>query len=292
MDVQAAINAGLFVEFVYSHFTTAAPIVDLNGKTVVNDYGEDVIPGKTYTVLKTIYCNDLATEVRPFCKDFVTIGIVAQNAADNNDIYVAVRGTEGVWEWLQDFKFLPKPFNNVPGGCFAEDGFTDMYQSFSFAASPSTTFMADLKKLIPANASVTVSGHSLGSALATLLAFDMAVNTSTKVGLYTLASPRVGDLTFERLFNHVVNNAYRVTNRLDIVPKTPPPLLYFHVGDETELIPSPAMKFDLGCEHHIGTYFNLLANLINPNQTQYLIQPSCLKNPPAATATPQATVQV
>ena len=36
--------------------------------------------------------------------------------------------------------------------------------------------------------------------------------------------------------NHIVPNAYRVGNRLDVVPKVPPPLMYFHVGDETELL--------------------------------------------------------
>ena len=261
MNVQAAIYAGLFVEFVYENWNTISQTTDLNGRAVVTGAGAPVILAKNYAVVKTIYSNDLATDIspnRPALEGYKTMGIVAQNTADPNDVFIAIRGTEGVWEWMQDFKFLPRPFPNVQGSGLAEDGFTDMYLSFSLTAGPSSTFLKDLAALIPAGAKVTISGHSLGSALATLLALDMAVNTKFPVTLYTLASPRVGDLTFYNLFNHVVPDAFRVANRMDIVPKTPPPLFYFHVGDETELVPPSSLKFELGCEHSILSYFNML----------------------------------
>jgi triacylglycerol lipase len=141
--------------------------------------------------------------------------------------------------------------------------------------------MKDVKALLPSNAMVTVTGHSLGAALATLLALDMTSNTNFPLALYTLASPRVGDLSFHNLFNHVVPNAYRVANRLDIVPKTPPPLFYFHVGDETDLIPGSAMKFDLPCEHHLTSYLNMLGALIG-QQNLYPIDADRLQQAPAA----------
>ena len=283
MNVQAAINAGLFVQFVYDTWNNPSQTTDLDGRPVVTAAGAPVIPGKNYKVLKTIYSNDLATDINPqgLLKGYTTIGVVAQNTADNTDIFIAIRGTEGVWEWVQDFKFLPRPFPNVPGAGLTEDGFTDMYLSFSLLPDPSTTFLKDVAALLPANANITITGHSLGAALATLLAMDMAVNTKLAVGLYTLASPRVGDLTFHNVFNHVVPNAYRIANRLDVVTKTPPPLLYFHVGDETDLVPPDTMKFDLGCEHHLSTYFNMLAALIG-QQDLYPIDNDCLKTPPAA----------
>jgi len=275
MNNQAAINAGLFVEFVYSRWSPANRTPNLNGMTVVNDQGTDVVPGTKYTVLKTIYSNDLATDLSPLVSDYITMGIVAATD-DLSDIVIAIRGTDNIWEWVQDLKFLPRTFPNVDGAGLTDDGFTDMYLSFSFTPAPTKTFLADLEALIPAAATVMISGHSLGSSLATLLAMDMAGNTKVTFSLYTLASPRVGDLTFERLFDHIVPDAYRIANRLDIVPKTPPPLLYFHVGDETELIPGPEVKFDLVCEHAITTYFHMLANLINPAQTQYPILAKCL----------------
>jgi len=282
MNVQAAINAGLFVQFVYDNWNTASQATNLDGRPVVTSAGQPVIPGKTYKVLKTIYSNDLATDFnpqKPQLEGFKTIGIVAQNAADDADVYIAVRGTEGIWEWIQDFKFLPRPFPKVSGSGLAEDGFTVMYLSFSLTPSPSTTFREDVVPLLPSNAMVTIAGHSLGSALATLLALDMAVNTNLPTSLYTFASPRVGDLSFHNLFDHVVQNAYRIANRLDVVTKTPPPLFYFHVGDETELVPGTVpgqgIKFDLLCEHHLSSYFHMLAKLIQ-QESHYPIDPSCL----------------
>ena len=270
MNVQAAINAGLFVQFVYNNWNVSSQATDLDGREVVTTAGLPVIPGKSYKVLKTIYSNDLATDInpqRPAVEGFKTIGIVAQNEADDADIFIAVRGTENIWEWIQDFKFLPRPFPNVSGSGLTEDGFTDMYLSFSLTPGPSTTFMKDIKALLLTNAMVTVTGHSLGAALATLFAMDMAANSNFPLSVYTLASPRVGDLSFHNLFDHIVPNAFRVANRLDIVPKTPPPLFYFHVGDETELVPNKMMKFDLLCEHHLTSYFNMLAALIGQQGT-------------------------
>lgn len=278
MNVQAAINAGLFVQFVYNNWNVQSQSTNLDGRAVVASNGAPVIPGKNYKVLKTIYSNDLATDLcpnRPLLEGYKTLGIVAQDVTDTTDVVIAVRGTEGIYEWLQDGKFLPRPFPNVPGSGLTEDGFTDMYLSFSLTPLPSNTFMADVVALLPPKATVTVTGHSLGAALATLLALDLAVHTQLTLNVYTLASPRVGDLSFHNLYNHVIENTYRVANRLDIVPKTPPPLFYFHVGDETELVPGQDLKFDLACEHYLTSYFNMLAKLIGL-QGQYPIDADCL----------------
>jgi hypothetical protein len=288
VNVQAAINAGLFVQFVYDKWNSVSQTTDLNGQPVLTSAGNPVIPGKSYKVLSTLYANDLATMLKPDRPEFEgykTIGILAVNEADPSDVYLAVRGTENIWEWLQDFNFLQRPFPNVSGAGLTEDGFTDMYLSFSLTpATGAGSFVKNVVNLLPSNAMVTVTGHSLGAALATLLALDLSVNSSLPVGLYTLASPRVGDLTFSHLFNHVVPNAYRIDNRFDVVPKTPPPLFYFHIGDETELIPSPTMKLELGCEHALSSYLNMLAASIN-QASAYPIAPDCLK---AAPATPAA----
>lgn len=286
MNVQAAINAGLFVQFVYDNWNIPSQTVDLNGREVTTSSGSPVIPGKSYKVVKTIYSNDLATDInpqRPILEGYKTMGIVAVNEADSSDVFIAVRGTEGIWEWVQDLKFFARPFPSVPSSGLAEDGFTDMYLSFSLTPGPSSTFLKDLASELSPNATVTVTGHSLGAALATLLALDLAFNTKLSIALYTLASPRVGDLTFHNVFNHVVPNAYRIANRLDVVTQTPPPLLYFHVGDDTELLPPNTMTFTVPCEHHITTYLNMLATLIH-QQSLYPIDGDCLKQPPAPPA--------
>jgi hypothetical protein len=50
-----------------------------------------------------------------------------------------------------------------------------------------------------------------GSALATLLAPDVAANTIFKnPTIYTYASPRTGDALFARTYNQVLPNTYRI----------------------------------------------------------------------------------
>jgi hypothetical protein len=298
VNLQSAIDYGLFVQFVANTWNTGSKANNLDGKKVTNTDNSPIIAGKSYTVTRTIYANDLSTDINPTTpgtNNRVTMAILAQNDADPNDVVIAIRGTLDIWEWIQDAKFLLRDFPRVAGSGYTEDGFTDMYLSFSInpATAPADiqadagdTFFAALTALIPTTASVTVAGHSLGSALATLMAFDLAANTKLPVTLYTLASPRVGDHSFSTVFNHTVPDAYRIANRLDVVPKVPPPLMYFHVGDETELIPPPQLKFDLACEHHLTSYFNMLENLISPTSTQYPIQPDCLKS---STPTTNAT---
>ena len=217
MNIQLAINAGIAVQFVYDSWQAAGQATDLTGNIIA-------ISGKSYEVTNTLFANDLATGISPGIQEFKTIGVIAKNTVDPTDIYIAIRGTSNVWEWIQDCKFLPKPFPRVPGAGYTEDGFTDMYMSMSMSPNPHAgDFIADIYALCPAKANITVAGHSLGAALATLLALDLAAHApeqdSSGIALYTLASPRVGDLSFMRLFNHVVANAYRIDNRLDIVPK-------------------------------------------------------------------------
>ncbi len=110
MNVQAAINAGLFVQFVYNNWNLPNPNQpnNLDGKPVVTSSGNPVIPGKNYTVIKTIYANDLATDMSPNkpAQGYRTIGTVAQNTNDASDVFLAIRGTEGIWEWVQDASFF------------------------------------------------------------------------------------------------------------------------------------------------------------------------------------------
>ncbi len=279
MNVQSAINAGLFVQFVANTWQdSTGKNANLDGRPVLTTANLPIIPGKNYTVFKTLYSCDLATDIhpnRPCDEGWKTMGILATNDADPTDVFIAIRGTLTIWEWIQDVKFFPKPFSNVTGSGLTEDGFTDMYQSFSLQPSANPgVFINDLIALLPARANVTITGHSLGAAIATLFALDLAAHSKFPLTVYTLASPRVGDFTFSRLFDTTVLNCFRVVNRLDIVPKTPPPLLYFHVGDESEVIPTGQVQQTIPCEHHLTTYLNLLATEIG-TQADYPIQSDC-----------------
>jgi triacylglycerol lipase len=70
---------------------------------------------------------------------------------------------------------------------------------------------------------VVLCGHSLGGALATLAALDLAGQSwSGGIGLelYTFGQPQVGDGAFVKLFNSRVPHAVRVVNPFDPVPRS------------------------------------------------------------------------
>ena len=243
---------------------------------------EDVPPGQTvyhpgdiitiscdtinvdYTVVTTIYANDLATDVNPLRTDqIVSFGVVAQDSLGN--VVVAIRGTASIFEWVQDARFLLVKCPILPGAGYTEDGFTAVYESLRITENPASTRLVDA---LPDMAfphpvtSVTICGHSLGAALATLLALDVGANTKFEKPIaYTYASPRVGDPSFVDTYNQLVPNTYRFANRLDIVPKVPSPPLYEHVLGLYDLNPMLKVKWDIPCEHHLTTYLYLLSLL-------------------------------
>jgi hypothetical protein len=227
--------------------------------------------GVGYQVVTTIYANDLATDMNPGrADDEVSIGLICQ-ADQTGDVVIAIRGTEGILEWVHDVDFLQVPCPFLAGAGQTEDGFTAMYESLrTGAASASPTVVNTLAKFQFPHpvSSVTICGHSLGGALATLLALDVAANTGfSDPTVYSYGSPRVGDSLFASTYNQVVKNSYRIANRLDIVPALPPPVDYEHVLNPYELnpirlVPFPPkilVKSTLACEHSLATYLYLLS---------------------------------
>jgi Lipase (class 3) len=262
LDVTRAIQFGQLVNATY-----ATPPGDLANKA-----GQALSAGGVdYTVVTTIYANDLATDMNPGrVDDDVSIGLICQERK-TGDVAIAIRGTEGTLEWIHDADFLQVPCPFLAGAVHTEDGFTEMYESLRTAAAPdgATVVTAFAKLPFPQPVgSVTICGHSLGGALATLLALDMAANTTfTDPAVYTYASPRTGDSLFASTYDQVVKNSYRVANRLDVVPALPPPLGYEHVLTRYDLnpirlVPLPPkvlVKYSLLCEHSLATYLYLLS---------------------------------
>jgi pimeloyl-ACP methyl ester carboxylesterase len=132
--------------------------------------------------------------------------------------------------------------------------------------------------------SLTICGHSLGGALATLLALDVAANSSAPFNnptVYTYASPKTGNPQFVSTYNHIVPDTVRIANRLDLVPKLPLPPLYDHVLGLFELNPvqlglppKVLVKFDIVCEHILHTYLYLLS--LMAGGTVLPLDPACV----------------
>ena len=176
----------------------------------------------------------------------------------------AIRGTETIQEWLHDFSFLFVPNPIHAGGGLTEDGFTAIYRSLRAGADPnSPSAIAAIANLVGKGgvSHITVTGHSLGAALATLLGLDAGLNSGVGAkgtSVYTFASPRVGELFFQHTYDSVVPDTYRIHNRTDVVPQAPL-YPYEHVGNDVELVsPFNSVNATVACWHSLDTYLWLM----------------------------------
>jgi len=251
-----------------------------------NAAGRTITAGAaTYQVVTSIFANDLSTDMNPTRGQArVSIGLILQ-AATTGDVVIAIRGTEGVQEWIHDADFLLVPCPFLAGGGHTEDGFTAMYRSMTTTLDPAcpsvTRSFATLPFPRPVT-SLTICGHSLGGALVTLLALDIAANTEFKKPIvYTYASPRAGGPNFAATYNQVVPNTFRIASRLDLVPKLPLPPLYEHVLGLNELNsvrlglpPKILIKPELACLHILTSYLHLLSQ--QSAGSPLPLQPTCI----------------
>lgn len=231
-----------------------------------DDKLKQAITNAGYTYLETLWANELSTDINPHAGEIVSFGFLALSAA--NELVASIRGTDTILEWIHDASFLlvTSPISGLVG--MTEDGFTAIYRGLRTGkAVGSTSAVAAIKSHLTAGAAktVTVCGHSLGGALATLLTADVALNTPCRAPAgYTYASPRTGEHLFANGYNAAVPTSYRVVNRMDLVPQLPPilPLPYEHVNTKFELVPPAGkVKQNLLCMHHLTTYVWLMEQL-------------------------------
>ena len=118
-------------------------------------------------------------------------------------------------------------------GVHVHAGFQNAYLA---ARGPVLTWLNEQREHPDQRLHISCCGHSLGAALATLLAFDLGFMGRDSVELVTWASPRVGDKAFCDAFAKHVPNVARVTCGADVVPRMPPEALGFeHVCPEMRL---------------------------------------------------------
>lgn len=134
-------------------------------------------------------------------------GFVAQNNKSQN-VFVTFRGTETPDDWLSNIAInqTAHPWGPV------EEGFAKLYAQCSSAVLEAVQRAGAPK--------VVVTGHSLGGALSTLAAADLAIN-HVAVQLYNFASPRTGSPSFADTFNQKIATAWRTVNTEDLVTTVP-----------------------------------------------------------------------
>ncbi|CAL0334437.1 unnamed protein product [Lupinus luteus] len=230
----------------------------------------DLKHGKLYTVTKFLYATSsipLIPDVfmvksfsrEAWSKESNWIGYVAvakdegKEVLGRRDIVIAWRGTVQNMEWVNDLQFIllsaPEvfPSSGFITGLLTDpkvhQGWYNIYTSSSERSPFNKTSVreqvtSEVQRLVELykgeEVSITVTGHSLGAAVATLNAVDIVANGYNKgapVSAFVFASPGVGDLNFKMAVSEFKDlRIFRVENVLDVVPKYPP-LGYFNVGE-------------------------------------------------------------
>jgi hypothetical protein len=160
-------------------------------------------------------------------------------------IFLAFRGSKSTIDFIVDSEFVPVTYNaptpNAPSDIQVETGWYKVYNGL----------LADLREQLQPYGgkgnNIIITGHSLGSTLATLAVPEAIANTM-EVYHYNSASPMVGLQSFVDYYNSLTINGsspgilkqtYRLVNVVDTVPnvpnnlqKQPPKYTYVPVGTQ------------------------------------------------------------
>ncbi|XP_019168820.1 PREDICTED: phospholipase A1-IIalpha-like [Ipomoea nil] len=207
---------------------------------------------KYFYAPSTITVPDDEYTVRPARVDAVLkesnwIGYVAvatdegKVALGRRDILIVWRGTRRDSEWNANltFVFVKAPlFFGQDSEPLVHKGWYDMYTTINQDSqlndkSARDQIREEVARLVELykdeEVSITVTGHSLGSSMATLNAVDLAanpINNNNKdilVTAFLYASPKVGDENFKNAISNLQNlRALRVSDVNDIVTAVPP----------------------------------------------------------------------
>lgn len=159
-------------------------------------------------------------------------------------IVVSFRGTVmGTNNMVQDLEAIPRRYGK--NGALVHSGFLDDWLSLKAGIE---SHFQELLNLYP-GFTVTITGHSLGGALASLCAYDLAPQTDRGVYLHTFGEPRVGMTQFSEELEDIPNivGIHRVVNDADPVPRLVP-VPYVHTAREIWLTTDLCTKCDLSGE--------------------------------------------
>ncbi|WVZ16111.1 hypothetical protein V8G54_009093, partial [Vigna mungo] len=150
------------------------------------------------------------------------------------DIVVAFRGTVTCLEWLENLRVS---LTHFPGGLvtgeddlgpMVQKGFLSLYTSkTSTRASLQEMIRKEIGRMIQKYTneplSLTLTGHSLGAALAILSAYDITTTfeNAPMVTVISFGGPRVGNESFRKQLEQKGIKILRIVNSDDVVTKVP-----------------------------------------------------------------------
>ena len=159
-------------------------------------------------------------------RDVDTQGFIAVN---ESRLLAAFRGTESLPDWLTNLQTVrdPGPWRNTR----VHEGFQDAFHAAALR-------IGEIIGRERGHRQVWLTGHSLGGALAVLLAATLLESAIPVTGLYTFGAPRVGNNAFASHVNEGLAHAahWRVVNEGDLVPHVPAQMFFSHAGNRMLLM--------------------------------------------------------
>ncbi|PON37789.1 Fungal lipase-like domain containing protein [Parasponia andersonii] len=296
------IRYGEFVSACYKAFD-----LDPSSKRYLNcKYGkknmlrEVGLENSGYEVTKYIYATpDINIPVHTGADCSRWIGYVAVSSDEavrrlgRRDVLITFRGTVTNPEWIANFMSSLTPArldpHNPRPDVKVESGFLSLYTSDESSSkfgpeSCREQLLSEISRLISKyrgeELSITLAGHSMGSSLAVLLAYDiaelgLAKNDNIPVAVFSFGGPRVGNSGFKKRCEELGVKVLRVVNVNDPITKMPGVLFnenfrvlggryefpwscscYTHVG--VELVLDFFNMQNPSCVHDLETYIGLL----------------------------------
>jgi hypothetical protein len=275
---------------------------------------------RSYRVTKSLYAtssiglpkwvDDVAPDLGWMTQRSSWIGYVAVcddkreiNRMGRRDIIIALRGTSTCLEWAENFRAQLVDMNQTHGQAKVECGFLSLYKTRgAHVPSLAESVIDEVKRLTELykgeTLSITVTGHSLGAALALLVADDISTCTADvpPVAVFSFGGPRVGNRGFADRINTNNVKVLRIVNSQDVITRVPGtlmseemdqklrntrvggvldmldrnmPLAYSHVGEElrvdTKMSPYLKPDADMACCHDLEAYLHLVDGFMASN---------------------------
>ncbi|KAJ0105875.1 hypothetical protein Patl1_18404 [Pistacia atlantica] len=282
------------------------------------------LPDRSYKVTKSLYAtssvglpkwvDDVAPDLGWMTQRSSWIGYVAVcddkreiQRMGRRDIVIALRGTSTCLEWAENLRAqlvqMPGSDDWVQGDSKVECGFLSLYKTRgAHVPSLAESVVEEVKRLMELykgeTLSITVTGHSLGAALALLVADELSTCASEvpPVAVFSFGGPRVGNRGFANRVNKNNVKVLRIVNNQDVITRVPGifigegtnkketnttvtkvlnvldnnnPLAYSHVGTElrvdTKMSPYLKPNADVACCHDLEAYLHLVDGFLASN---------------------------
>lgn len=146
-----------------------------------------------------------------------------------DQVVIAVRGTANLEDFLTDIQFLKCKFIGLNAHSGFVEEFCDIWGPVKSKISPADD--------------IYITGHSLGGAVATLLAYALKLHLGINSTVTTFGSPRVFDGAGAEAYNAACPKTTRVVHNLDLVPRIPK-LEFEHVEKLLHLTDDGAVALD------------------------------------------------